>query len=279
MADTPGTPSESERDAPVAIPVPTVAGGSVPPWVGSPKQDEEDEKPKKEKHGSFLKELPILIIIAFGLALLIKTFLLQAFYIPSESMVPTLQIGDRVLVNKLVYRIHPPRRGDIIVFIEHAGPHKSFWGRVRSFLTEGLGVTKPASKDFIKRVIGLPGEQLQIRNGVVTITEPGGKSFTLTERYLNAPPDTSSFGPTTVPAGQYFVMGDNRGNSADSRTALGPIQKKSIIGRAFIRIWPVGRFGFFHRPKYSTANAAGLMSIAPALVLGSAVVVRRKRAA
>src|SRR5438874_80128 len=173
---------DDEQDAPsapeVAVPVPRVSseppasvtssgprpegsGGSVPPWVGSPKQDEEDEKPKKEKHGSFLKELPILIIIAFGLALLIKTFLLQAFYIPSESMVPTLQVGDRVLVNKLVYRIHPPRRGDIIVFIEDPGPKKAFWGRVRSFLTEGLGVTKPASKDFIKRVIGLPGERLQ----------------------------------------------------------------------------------------------------------------------
>lgn len=291
---------DDERDAPatpeVAVPVPRVSSespasvtssgarpdepaGSIPAWVGSPKQDEEEAQPKKEKHGSFLKELPILIIIAFGLALLIKTFLLQAFYIPSESMVPTLQIGDRVLVNKLVYRIHPPRRGDIIVFIEKPGSPKSFWGRVRSFLTEGLGVTKPESKDFIKRVIGLPGEKLQITNGVVTITQPGGKSFTLDEPYLNKPPDTSSFGPTTVPADQYFVMGDNRGNSADSRTALGPIKKKAIIGRAFIRIWPVGRFGFFHRPKYSTANAAGLMSMAPALVLGSAFVVRRKRAA
>src|SRR5207302_11285496 len=169
---------------------------SAPPWVGSPNQDE--IKPKKEKQGSFLKELPILLIIAFGWALLIKTFLLQAFYIPSESMVPTLEVGDRVLVNKLVYRIHPPRRGDIIVFIEKSGPAKSFWGRVRSFLTEGLGVTKPASRDFIKRVIGLPGETIQITNGVVNIKTPGGASFNLTEPYINTENrDNSSFGPST----------------------------------------------------------------------------------
>ena len=302
MDDVPGVPPDPKRDAPnapeVAVPVPRVQSGpgsgaqpqaarpepstgrAVPDWVGTPNEDEPKDKKEKEKHGSFLKELPILIVIAFGLALLIKTFLLQAFYIPSESMVPTLQIGDRVLVNKLVYRIHPPRRGDIIVFIEHPGPKRSFWGRVRSFLTEGLGVTKPPSKDFIKRVIGLPGEKLQITNGVVTITEPDGKSLTLDEPYLNKPPYTDSFGPTTVPADSYFVMGDNRGNSQDSRfSTVGFIEKKTIIGRAFIRIWPVGRFGFFHRPTYSSANAAGLMSMAPALVLGSAFVVRRRRAA
>jgi signal peptidase I len=302
MDDVPGAPPDPERDAPnapdVVVPVPQVrsgpeagaqpqaarpepaAGRSVPDWVGAPSADEPKEKKEKEKHGSFLKELPILIIIAFGLALLIKTFLLQAFYIPSESMVPTLQIGDRVLVNKLVYRIHPPRRGDIIVFIEHPGPKRSFWGRVRSFLTEGLGVTKPPSKDFIKRVIGLPGEKLQITDGVVTITEPDGKSLTLNEPYLNKPLDAGSFGPTTVPADSYFVMGDNRGNSQDSRfSSVGFIAKKTIIGRAFIRIWPIGRIGFFHRPKYPAPNATGLLAMAPAFVIGSAIVVRRRRAA
>jgi signal peptidase I len=301
MDDAQNTPPRPEGDVPVApgpvVPVvpepdpviprqpdassdPVIPlSESTPAWVGTP--NPEIDKPKKEKkQGSFLKELPILIIIAFGLALLIKTFLLQAFYIPSESMVPTLQVGDRVLVNKLVYRIHPPRRGDIIVFIETPGPTKSFWGRVRSFLTEGLGVTKPASKDFIKRVIGLPGETIQITNGVVSIKTPSGGSFTLSEEsYLNPNRDTSSYGPFTIPANSYFVMGDNRADSADSRTALGPIQKKRIIGRAFIRIWPVRRFGFFHRPKYKTATAAGLAAMAPVLVLTSSAVVRRRRAA
>src|SRR5438874_8749436 len=161
MDDPSGTPPEPEHEMPIPTGLPVSGPPSRPdPAVPVP-QVPPPPPPKKKKEGSFLKELPILIIIAFGLALLIKTFLLQAFYIPSESMEPTLQVGDRVLVNKLVYRIHPPRRGDIIVFIEDPGPKKAFWGRVRSFLTEGLGVTKPASKDFIKRVIGLPGERLQ----------------------------------------------------------------------------------------------------------------------
>ena len=280
MDDATGMPPEPQHEQPIATgpvapsseprsrPDPVVPIPQVPP------------PPPKKKEGSFLKELPILIIIAFGLALLIKTFLLQAFFIPSESMVPTLKIGDRVLVNKLVYRIHPPRRGDIIVFIENPGARKSFWGRVRTFLTEGLGVTKPASKDFIKRVIGLPGDKIDITNGVVKITTASGRSFDLSEPYINQEnrdPSSGSYGP--VPADSYFVMGDNRANSADSRTALGPIKKKVIIGRAFIRIWPLGRFGFFHRPKYPNVTAAGLLQMAPVLVLGAGVVVRRRRAA
>jgi signal peptidase I len=278
MDDATGTPPEPEHEVPVAT-------GSATTSDPYPQHDPvlpiaQDATPVKKKEGNFLKELPILIIIAFGLALLIKTFLLQAFYIPSESMVPTLKVGDRVLVNKLVYRIHPPRRGDIIVFIKNPGPHKSFWGRVRTFFTEGLGVTKPATTDFIKRVIGLPGETIQITKGVVNIKTPSGRSFDLTEPYLNAEnQDTSSFGPLLIPRDSYFVMGDNRANSSDSRTSLGPIEKKVVIGRAFIRIWPLGRFGFFHRPKYPNATAAGLAQVVPVLVLGAGVVVRRRRAA
>ena len=282
MDEVSATPPNPEKDTPLAPGSVTGEGPtSLPPErpepAPLPPPPAARPEPKK-KEGSFLKELPILIIIAFGLALLIKTFLLQAFYIPSESMTPTLQIGDRVLVNKLVYRIHPPRRGDIIVFIENPGPHKSFWGRVRSFFTEGLGVTKPASKDFIKRVIGLPGETIQIRNGVVTITPPGKQPFNLTEPYLNVDKDNSNYGPFAIPAGTYFVMGDNRTNSADSRTSLGPIHKRVIVGRAFIRIWPFGRFGFFHRPKYANSTAAAA-SVAPVLVLGAAAYRRRRRAA
>jgi signal peptidase I len=283
MDDATGTPPEHEHEHEVPV---ATGPAMTPPSEPSSRPDPvlpiaQVPPPIKKKEGNFLKELPILIIIAFGLALLIKTFLLQAFFIPSESMVPTLKVGDRVLVNKLVYRIHPPRRGDIIVFIENPGAHKSFWGRVRSFFTEGLGVTKPASRDFIKRVIGLPGETIQITNGVVNIKPPGGgSSFDLSEPYLNTENrDTSSYGPFLIPAESYFVMGDNRANSADSRTSLGPVRKKVIIGRAFIRIWPLGRFGFFHRPKYPSATAAGLAQMAPVLVLGAGVVVRRRRAA
>jgi signal peptidase I len=276
MEDNPESmPAASEPPQPQA----SVPSPPPPPPVRAPSYTPSAPPKKPSGTRSFLKELPILIVIAFGLALLIKTFLLQAFFIPSESMVPTLKVGDRVLVNKLVYRIHEPRRGDIIVFIENPGPKKSFLGRVRSFLTEGLGVTKPASKDFIKRVIALPGEKIQIKNGVVTITPKEGNPFQLNEPYLNQESkDVSDFPQFTVPADTYFVMGDNRANSADSRTALGPIRREVIVGRAFIRIWPLGRFGFFHRPKYQTTAAAGL-TVLPIAALSAGFVVRRRRAA
>ncbi|MGZ4240230.1 MAG: signal peptidase I [Actinomycetota bacterium] len=251
---------------------------SLPPPPPAPPPSRFTQPAKKSSGGNFWKELPLLLVIAFGLALLIKTFLLQAFFIPSGSMEPTLQINDRVLVNKLVYRIHPPRRGDIIVFIEQPAPHKPFWSRVRSFFTEGLGVTKPASRDFIKRVIGLPGETIQIKSGVVTITPSGGRSFQLSEPYLNTERDLSSYGPFTIPADTYFVMGDHRADSADSRTSLGPIRKSVIVGRAFIRIWPPGRVGFFHRPRYETGGKTAA-AVAPVLVLGAAVVRHRRIAA
>jgi signal peptidase I len=244
-----------EEGAPGAASSPDAAadvetGAHDPASLGAP-----DAAAAPAKRGSFFKELPVLVILAFALAILVKTFLLQAFYIPSESMVPTLEVGDRVLVNKMVYHFHEPRRGDIIVFIAHHGEHKSFFQRVRSILFEGLGVTRPADVDFIKRVIGLPGETLKIDHGRVTITpKGGGKPFTLTEPYLSPIKDESSFGPVVVKTGTFFVMGDNRTNSADSRTELGAIARGEIVGRAFVRIWPAGRFGLFHRPHYSAAG-------------------------
>jgi signal peptidase I len=231
---------------------------TVPPVEQeSPVQSEWPDKPAgppPPKRGalSFLKELPILILIAFGLALLIKTFLVQAFYIPSESMLPTLEVGDRVLVNKLVYRFREPRRGEIIVFVaEHDTERRTFWRKVKDVLTEGLGVATPREKDFIKRVIGLPGETIQVRRGTVTITRGDGSAFTLSERYVAEEEDLSEFGPFRVPADSFFVMGDNRPNSADSRTRLGPIKRRDIVGKAFVRIWPLNRTSIMRTPKYA----------------------------
>lgn len=212
------------------------------------KSDTASSVPARRK--SFVRELPILVLLAFALAVLVKTFLVQAFYIPSESMVPTLEVGDRVLVNKVVYRIRNPERGEIIVFIAHHGERTSFLRRVRSVLFEGLGVTKPADTDFIKRIIALPGETIELRQGAVYITPVHGKQFRLTEPYLDEVADTSSYGPFVVPRGEFFVMGDNRTNSADSRTALGSIARREIVGKAFVRMWPPGRLEFFHRPRY-----------------------------
>lgn len=161
-----------------------------------------------------------VIVGALLVALLIKTFLLQAFYIPSRSMEPTLRIGDRVLVNKLSYKVHDINRGDIVVF------------------ERPKDEPPDAIKDLIKRVIGLPGETISTQNGQVYID---GRP--LDEPYLPDGTVTDNLPPTKVPDGEVFVMGDNRGDSRDSRY-FGPIDEGLIVGRAFVRIWPVTHLGF-----------------------------------
>jgi signal peptidase I len=190
---------------------------------------------------SFLRELPALIIIAFLLALLIKSFLVQAFYIPSGSMEPTLDIGDRVLVNKLAYKFNPPSRGDVIVFSNPnpgVQPHRNVFSAFFHWVTEGLGFSAPQDEDFIKRVIGLPGETVEERGGVIYID---GKP--LDEPYLSPIKDTRAYGPVRVKADHLIVLGDNRTNSNDSRFDLGQIPIDKVIGKAFIKIWPPGHFG------------------------------------
>lgn len=178
--------------------------------------------------GAGVAEWVIVIVGAILLALVVKVFLLQAFYIPSLSMYPTLHEGDRVLVNKLSYRLHDVNRGDVIVFERPP--------------TE----TSSNIPDLIKRVVGLPGESITIENGSVFVD-----GQRLDENYLpdgtvtstaNAPNKCAPDAPCVVPAGQVWVMGDNRGDSKDSRY-FGPIDESSIVGRAFITVWPLGRFG------------------------------------
>ena len=218
-------------------------------------------KARRDRAG-FLKELPVLILIAFGLALLMKTFLVQAFWIPSESMEPVLVRGDRVLVNKLAYRFREPRRGEVIVFARETGPRqRSFVGRVVDFLTEGLGAASPGEEDLIKRIIGLPGEVVEMRDGIVTITQVDGTKLTLDEPYVNDQRDVRSYGPFTVPAGSFFMMGDNRAHSDDSRFSLGPVKRKQIIGKAFVKVWPPKRWDLFDVPPYG-AEAASVMILA-----------------
>ena len=159
------------------------------------------------------------MVLALVIELLIKTFLFQAFFIPSESMVPTLRVHDRVLVNKLSYKLHPVHRGDIVVFKAPEG-------------------SDPGIDDLVKRVIGLPGETVSATNGHVDID---GKE--LPEPYLPKGTITTSFSAVRLPPDHYWVMGDNRGNSKDSRV-FGAITKKNIVGRVFFRIWPFSRLGF-----------------------------------
>ena len=198
--------------------------------------------PRRGKHEprgplAFLRELPALILIAFGLALIIKTFIIQAFFIPSRSMVPTLHIGDRVIVNKFIYDFSEPDRGDIIVFENPALPEadRNPLAAAWHWLIEGLGFTSDPNKDFIKRVIGVPGDVVEIKNGAVFVN-----GQRLREPYISAQKDRSDMGPAKVEPEKVFVMGDNRPNSQDSRS-IGQIPYDNIVGEAFVLLWPPSR--------------------------------------
>jgi signal peptidase I len=197
---------------------------------------------RRERKRSFWRELPVLIVIAFAVALVIKTFLLQAFYIPSASMEPTLREGDRVLVEKLGYRFGEPNRGDVVVFERDLGfvpapqDSESLWEDVSNAFKSLFGFPTGTSQDFIKRVIAIEGDEVKARNGRVFVNgDP------LDEPYLSDGVETASFGPVDVPSGHIFVMGDNRDNSDDSRN-FGPVRAGKVIGDAFVLIWPPADF-------------------------------------
>ncbi len=196
---------------------------------------------KRSRFG-FLGSLPALILLALVIAVLVKSFLIQAFYIPSPSMDPTLVKGDRVFVNKFVYDFGDVHRGNVIVFSdpEGAAADRGIVGGFVHWLGEGIGVAQPENEDFIKRVIGLPGETLEIHDHTVYID---GKP--LAEPYLTsaAREANGDFGPIQVPQGKLFVMGDNRGNSLDSRFGLGFVPIDKVVGRAFVIIWPPSDVG------------------------------------
>jgi len=169
----------------------------------------------------------VIVAIALTVALLLRVFVVQSFYIPSGSMIPTLQVGDRILVNKLAYRLHGVGRGDIIVF--RAPP------KVAS-------TCDTTDRDLVKRVIGLPGETISDRDGTVYIN-----NRVLPEPWLpKHDPNTytATFPPVHIGPDTYFVMGDNRENSCDSRY-WGSVNRSMIIGKVEVRIWPLGRIHFF----------------------------------
>lgn len=171
-----------------------------------------------------------------------KAFLAQAFYIPSGSMEPQLRQRDRVVVSRTSYRLHEPRRGDIVVFPSPAVPaeDEAFVEGLLHDVLESVALRDPGDRELIKRVIGLPGETVEARGGVVLVD---GRR--LVEPYLTDEVVTGDFGPVVVPADHVFVMGDNRPNSHDSRFAdIGPIEIDTIVGRAIARVWPPGRTAF-----------------------------------
>ncbi|MBX6390010.1 MAG: signal peptidase I [Frankia sp.] len=230
-------------------------GGSRPAgrWTTTGRRSSGRGRRRANSKGSFLRELPVLVLIAFVLALLIKALLVQAFWIPSESMERTLLINDRVLVNKVVYHFRDIHRGDIVVFngegtgFEHAEglvqePTNGFSKFIRG-IQNLLGLGAPSDKDFIKRVIGVGGDTVSCcdhAGRVVVNGEPLDEPYV----YEN---DSQPFDPVTVPEGQLWVMGDHRSASADSRYN-GTIPEDSVVGRAFVRVWPLSRFGFLTSP-------------------------------
>ncbi len=191
---------------------------------------------KEKKQLPFWLELPMLIGIALIVAVIIKTFLFQAFYIPSSSMEDTLQINDRVLVSKVSFKIGDIARGDVIVFDDPRGgfeqPDEDALDSVVRNLLESIGLAAPQS-EFIKRVIGLPGDTVEASDGDLLVN--GTVQVEPYRRQPNRPlPD---FGPILVPQGDLFVMGDNRFASQDSRY-FGTIPIDTIVGHAFVIIWP-----------------------------------------
>jgi signal peptidase I len=195
----------------------------------------------EEERRSFLRELPILFIVALAVAIVLKTFVVQAFFIPSGSMEPTLEPGDRVLVQKVMYG---PDRGDVIVFSDpqgRPGPDRGIVGGFVHWLSSTLGIERPEHEDFIKRVIGLPGETVELRDGRLFVD-----GVRIREPYLKGAVDTRDYGPVRVPEGALFVLGDNRLNSNDSRFGLGFVPVDKVVGRAFAIVWPPSRVGWIH---------------------------------
>jgi signal peptidase I len=243
---------------------------------------------------SFWQELPILVAVAVGLAVLIKSFLFQAFFIPSGSMEQTLHgctgcQGDRVMVNKVVYHLRGIHRGDIVVFngkdnYPDEAPIETVPGnivsRVFHDVADFVGLT-PKGTDYIKRVIGLPGETVQCcdSQGRVEVNGVG-----LNEPYIYVDPgmtDTNkTFGPVVVPKGELWVMGDHRNMSQDSRFVKA-VPEKDVIGRAFVVIWPPSRWKFLSPRSYGgiPAQVAGAspMLLGSALVLAGTGLRRRRR--
>jgi signal peptidase I len=250
---------------------------------------------KAKKKGSLLRELPVLLVIAFVLALLVKTFLIQAFFIPSGSMEQTLHgctgcTGDRVLVNKVPYWFGEPEPGDIVVFrgpdtwspeITVAEPSNWVSGALLS-LGRAIGVAPPSEDDYVKRVIATAGQTVQCCDpeGRVTVDgKPLDEPYIYQDSPLGGGPNGREFGPVTVPPGRLWVMGDHRSASADSRRHMsdqyrGTIAVDDVIGKGALIVWPLDRFTLLDSPDIQGTDAEGLSASvsAPSPVQGAAAV-------
>jgi signal peptidase I len=299
--------------------------GSVPPESVEPEPvepvavDPEHEAratPSKARAKASRWELPVLVLIAMVVAITVKTFLFQPFYIPSESMEQTLHgcagcSGDRVLVNKPVYHLRDPHPGDIVVFkaptswddeVQFRKQYNPAVGAVRWF-GQLLGVIPPDEKDLIKRVIATGGETVKCcdSQGRVQISDsgPNGPWRSLDEPYIfndGTGPPTAPFGPVTVPEGRLWVMGDHRNDSADSRahcdtpttpalpgaSGCNPVSStvpvSAVIGKAVLIVWPPSRWTTLGTPPtFAAAAGAGLPVLSGLAVIAPIGLIRRSR--
>ncbi|HXZ66198.1 MAG TPA: signal peptidase I [Streptosporangiaceae bacterium] len=262
------------------------AGG---PGGGTPAEAASQRPATRTGRWSGWRELPILIVVALAIALLIKTFVVQPFVIPSSSMEDTLMVGDKVLVSKLVYHFRPIHRGDIIVFdgtgswipAPPATPSSSdplvraYDATLRPLFSSiaGLFGTPADETDYIKRVIGLPGDHVACCNAQGLVTVNGVPLHESSYLYPGAAPSTIYFN-VTVPAGRLWVMGDNRLISDDSRMRRsdpgdGTVPENEVIGRAFVIVWPPSQWRIlpipatFDQPALTKAVSGAAAAVAP----------------
>lgn len=193
---------------------------------------------KQEQNQGWVEVAKVLgtsIVLALG----IRTFIAQAFYIPSQSMEPTLEVNDRLIVEKVSYYFREPERGEIVVF---QAPETAI---------SNCRLPAGAREDFIKRVVGLPGEQVEVRDGQLLIN-----GSALPEPYV-AQPANYTWGPETIPENSYLVLGDNRNNSCDGHV-WGALPQSNLVGRAAFRFWPVGRIGGIDNNSATQDNTTDL---------------------
>jgi signal peptidase I len=254
------------------------------------------------------QELPLLLIIAFCLAILVRTFLLQAFFIPSGSMEDTLLAGDRVLVNKIVYNFREPARGEVVVFngTDAWAPQHSIDTDIGTFAKIGrtlgdlVGIKHPDDKDFIKRVVGLPGDRISccdVDGRIFVNGQPIDEDYVIHNAPLTDSPERTQdcrnrrFDEMVVEPGQLFVLGDHRAVSQDSR-CQGQVPVDNVIGRAFVIVWPSSRWTGLSAPEtFDSVPRAGehqhvvvadpqpseLVVVVPALLLAAAGLRRLRR--
>jgi len=267
---------------------PTGQSTSAEPGTGSQRAGRRRRNEREgAKKGSLLRELPVLLVIAFVLALLVKTFLIQAFFIPSGSMEQTLHgctgcTGDRVLVNKVPYWFGgEPEPGDIVVFrgpdtwspeITVDEPGNWLSGALLT-LGRAIGVAPPSEDDYVKRVVAVGGQTVECcdpEGRVLVDGQPLDEPYIYQDSPLGTGTSTGrEFGKVTVPDGRLWVMGDHRSASADSKAHRddqysGTIAVDDVIGKAALIVWPLDRFSVLDSPDIQAGQAEGLAAPAPA---------------